>query len=262
MDGMTLKPTIIKNESQKYVIIGAIDHGMQIPQSSVPELVASLNDVNTLMMEVPEIFHSRLHPMSTEILTKASVGQVPISYLSGNSLDDEIGKHVLKYAPKNIAEVFVPCLSVRNSIQLGQNPTFDSITKYTLVYQGRFGFLNPEKAMTNYMRVLQHWEENNLNPADLDDFSYDFEKFVGSVREFELWKTELEAFQEEGKSGKIAVCVGDYHAPFVQAVFDKQNIQAPNWDTHIDSRRKDEHTPQDANFLKRIYSNLEEALRE
>jgi len=258
--GVTHKPTIVKNDGEKYVIVGSVDHGMEIPQSSVIELISSLENAEALIMETPEMFHAQMHPMSTELLVKASVGQAPIRYLSGNRAGEELGEYVLKYAPQDIAEVFVPCLYVRNCYQLGQEPTFDSIIAFTSAYTGRFRFLDVEKTIRKYMQVLQHWNSRGLDPKDLDHFSYDFEKFVGDVREFELWQPELREFRGNS-SGKVVACIGDYHVPFVQDVFDGQGIQSPNWKTHIDSRREDKLTPQDASFLKRAYANLEQALR-
>src|SRR3989344_7703132 len=102
IQGTTNKPTIIKNNNRKYIIIGSIDHGMEIPQTSMPELIASLENVEALMMETPEEFHRHMHPMSTELLVKASVGQAPIHYLSGNGFNEAIGEHVLKYSPMDI----------------------------------------------------------------------------------------------------------------------------------------------------------------
>lgn len=259
--GVTYKPTVVKNsDGRPYVIIGSVDHGMEIPQSSLPDLISSLEDVRALMMEAPKTTHEQMHPMSTELLTKASVGQVPIHYLSGNRIDEEIGKHILKYAPKDIAEVYVLCFYVRNCYQLGQEPTLDSIIEFASAYRGRFGFLDVKTTVEKYMQVLHHWSGQDLDLKDLDHFSYDFEKFVGDVREFELWQPELKEFRRQYPD-KVAVCVGNYHVPFVQAVFDGQEIQAPNWETHIDLRRGDRHTPQDADFLKRTYVNLEAALR-
>lgn len=256
----TSKPTVIKDSRGKYVIIGSIDHGMEIPQNSMLELIASLENVDALMMETPEEFHKHMHPMSTEILVKASVGKAPISYLSGSRANEDIGKPVLKYAPQQIAEVFVPAIYVRNSLQLGQEPTFDSMVAFTSAYRGRFGFLDVEESIKKYMRVLQYWGKHQLDPKDLDHFSYDFEKFVGDVREFELWQPELRDFRTQHKKGKVAVCVGDYHVPFVQSVFENDNIQTPNWKNHLNTRREDRLTPQSTEYLNGIYKNILEAL--
>ena len=146
----TYKPTIVKNDERKYVIIGSIDHGMKISQSSMQELIPSLDNIEALMMETPEMFHAQMHPMSTELLVKASIGQSPIHYLSGNRIDEEIGEQVLKYAPQNIAEIFVPCISVRNSYQLGQEPTLDSVIAYISAYKGRFEFLDVKRTIKSY----------------------------------------------------------------------------------------------------------------
>jgi hypothetical protein len=261
MEGITHKPTVIKEDSKNYVIVGSIDHGMQIPQSSMLELISSLENVKALMMETPEEFHKHFHPMSTEILVKASVGRARVSYLSGSRANEDIGKQVLKYAPQQIAEVFVPAIYVRNSIQLGQEPTFDSMVAFTSAYRGRFGFLDAEESIKKYMQVLQYWGKYQLDSKDLDHFSYDFEKFVGDIREFELWQPELRVFRAQHKKGKIAVCVGDYHVPFVRRVLDGIEIEVPDWQTHIDTRREDKLTPQDSTFLRTIYKNLEEALK-
>ena len=258
--GVTGGPTIVKDDTGKFVIIGSVDHGMGIPQSSMLELITSLENVEALMMEAPEEFHTLMNPMSTELLVKASVGRSPIHYLPGNRANEEIGDRVLKYAPQDIAEVFVPCLYVRNTYQLGQEPIFESIVAFTSAYRGRFGFIDVERAIKRYMQVLQHWDAQKLDSKDLDDFSYDFEKFVGDVREFELWQQELRKFREKYK-GNVATCVGDYHVSFVKDVFDGKKVEAPNWTNHIDTRREDKLTPQDASFLRNVYANLEKALR-
>ena len=261
IQGVTHKPTIIKNDARKYTIVGSIDHGMEIPQSSMLELIVSVGNVEALMMETPEELHAHFHPMSTEMLVKASVGQAPIHHLSGNGANEEIGEQVLKYAPQDIAEVFVPFLYVRNCFQSGQKPAFESIVTFISLYQGRFGFIDVGRAIRRFDQVQQHWIAHQLQPEDLDHFSYDFEKFVGDVREFEFWQLELRNFREM-YNGRVATCVGDYHIPFVKDVFDGKKMDAPNWTNHIDARREDKITPQDAGFLKKIYSNLEKALRE
>lgn len=258
--GKTEKPLIVKNDSRKYVIIGSLDHGMEIPSDSILELITALEDTKALMMECPEEFHQHFQPMSTELLTKASVGNVPINYLSGSRTNEEIGELVLKYAPKNIAEVFVPCLYVRNSCQLGQLPSLDSMADYITRYRGRFGFLDKDKSIRGYMKLLQFWNSQELDPIDLNDFSYDFEKFVGDIREFELWQPELKSFRDSNK-GKVAVCVGEYHVPFVQDVFDGRPISKPDWKNHVYTKREDKHTPQSPELLERIYINLTEALK-
>ena len=146
IEGITDKPTIIKNDIGKYVIIGSIDHGMKIPQSSMLDLITSLDNVEALMMETPEEFHLHMNSMSTEILVKASVGQAPVYYLSGNSLHEEIGELILKYAPQDIAEVFVPCIYVRNMYQLGQEPTYESIVAFTSDYRSHIDTRREDKS--------------------------------------------------------------------------------------------------------------------
>ena len=257
--GTTLKPIIVESPKQDYVLVGSVDHGMRIPEDSILKLINSLNGFSALMMETPKEFFPMFHPMSAEVLVKASVGRAPVHYLSGNRLDEDIGGLVPKYAPRDIAEVYAPCLHVRNRCQSGQKPTLDSIFEFTSVWKGRFGFIDAERAIKEYMQVLQYWKEQGLNPHDLDDFSYDFEKFVGDVREFELWQPELREFKRAYK-GKVAVCVGYYHIPFVRDVFDGREVKAPNWASHIDTRREDKLAPQDADFLRNVYANLEKAL--
>src|SRR3989338_7674021 len=262
IEGVTHKPIIVKNDERKYVIIGSIDHGMEVPSSSVLELISSLENVEALMMETPEEFHRHMHPMSTELLVKASVGQAPIHYLSGNGFNEAIGEHVLKYSPMDIAEIFVPCIYIRNSSQLGQEPTLDSLVEFTSDYNQRFGFLDVERAIMKYTQLLSYWKKHELDPEYLDHFSYDFEKFIGDIREFELWQPELKDFiARYKKAGKVAACVGDYHVPFVQSIFEDIEVQAPNFETHIDTRREDRLTPQDGEFLRKIYVHINAALK-
>ncbi|TKJ17589.1 hypothetical protein CEE44_03585 [Candidatus Woesearchaeota archaeon B3_Woes] len=255
----TNKPNIVKDPKGRYVLVGSIDHGFQIPQDSVLELITSLENTSALMMETPEEFQAQFHPMSTELLVKASVGQVLIEYLSGNRVDEDIGEIVLKYVPEHIAELFVPCVHVRNCYQEGIDISFESTLAFAGVYRGRFSFLDVERTLKNYMRLLQYWEENELDQRDLDHFSYDFEKFLGDVREFELWGPDIRHFRNK-HDGKIVVCVGDYHVPFVKSVLDEREVSAPNWRTHLETKREDKLTPQDIGFLQEIYSHIEKAL--
>ena len=240
--------------------MGSVDHGMEIPQASILELTASLEGVKALMMETPEELHRHLNPLSTEVLTKASVGQAPIRYLSGNRLNEDIGGIVLKYVPRDLAEVFVPCLFIRNSCQMRIEPSFDSVVQFTSAYQTRFGFLDVGRTIEKYMDILKHWNKRGLNSQDLNHFSYDLEKFVGDVREFELWGPELRKFRQY-YDGKVVVCVGDYHVPFVKDVLEDKEVKSPNWERHIDERRKDDLTPQDSEFLRGVYSEINNALK-
>ena len=262
IEGVTHKPTIVKDDESGYVIVGSVDHGMEIPVEAIPELVSSLEGVEALMMEAPKILHPHMHPMSTEIITLVSVGRSPVHYLPGTRLDEEIGELVLKYAPQDIAEVYIPCLYVRNTNNLGQSTSLEAAKTFITKYMERFGFLDMDRALELYRQVFQYWVAQGFDPEELDHFSYDFEKFVGDVIEYELWRPKLFEFEDEHIDKKVAACVGDYHVPFVQAIFDGEPTNIPDWDTHVYTRREDRHTPQDNQFLERIYSNLEKALRE
>ena len=93
IEGKTNSPTIVVNN--RYILVGSVDHGMEIPQASILELTTALEGTRALMMETPEELHRHLNPMSTELLTKASVGKAPVEYLSGNKMDEDNGEHVL-----------------------------------------------------------------------------------------------------------------------------------------------------------------------
>lgn len=259
-DRTTHKPVIVTNQEKGYLIIGSIDHGFPIPEPSMLEVITAMEGVSALMMETPEEFHSQFHPFSTELLVKAAAGKKPIDYLSGNKLTEDIGDHVLKYVLKELAEVYVVCMYRRNCMQEGQDFSFKSLVQFLCAYQQRFGFLDIQRTLENYMKLAQYWKQQGLEQHDLDHFSYDFEKFVGDIREFELWNPELTAFRKN-HAGKIAVCCGAYHLPFIQSVLDGEEQLAPNWTTHIDTRREDPLTPQDPEFLKKIYEHITIALK-
>ena len=258
-NGITKKPRIIC--SPEYVLIGSTNHGQQLPQDGPVELINSLIGVAALKMEGPEEAYKLFHPMSAEIITKASVGIVPISYLP--EYDGEgIGQKLLKYGvSEELAEIYVPCMYIR--MQGGDVPDnfLDLLPVAFIEYKKqRFGFIDIERAVKNFLRVAYYWKDNNLDPIDLDHFSYDFEKFMGDVREFEYWKPDLVRFRKQ-YSGRIAVCCGDYHIPFVQSVLQGKEQISPDWKTHIDNRREDMYTPQSAEFVKKVYLHLEKALR-
>lgn len=255
---ITSKPNIVKDKQSSYVIVGSIDHGHQIPQNSIAELINSLDNVVALKMEGSEKAFKPFHYLSTEILVKASVGLAPVSYFTEFDGED-IGQKLLKYdVPEELAEVYIPCIHIRmndNAI----DGLFDLLPLMFEKYKERFSFINTPQAINNFYKVVTYWINNKLSIGDLHHFSYDFEKFVGDVREFEFWAPDLKKFRIE-HDGKIAVCCGDYHTPFIQTVLDGKTPVKPNWETHIDNRREDTHTPQDAHKLKQIYKNLESAL--
>jgi len=256
--GTTKKPEIIRDE--RYVIVGSVDHGKAIPMDAVPELVASLEGIEALMMEAPERLHKQLQAMSTEVLAKASAGNAQLHYLSGNGLQD-IGEQVLEYAPRDIAELFVPCVFVRNCFSIGSEPSSAGIFAFTDTYTQRFGFLDVRRTLEAHMKVLKYWADHDMDTRDLDHFSYDFEKFLGDIREFEFWQPELRKFREQ-YSGKIGVCVGGYHIQFVQDMMEGKEVEAPDWETHFGKQRENERTPIDPERLDRIYADIEKALND
>lgn len=252
----TLKPTIRK--CTDFVIVGSVDHGFPIPPAGVQELVSSLDGIVALTLETPKEFVQKSHAMSTEVLTVAAAGKVPVEYLPGEGFQD-VGAQVLKYAPVELAELYVPCLYMRNSSQSGQEFSFDPFMNFVLNYRRRFGFLDAERALGAHLKVMGYYLKQGLDDKELDDFSYDFEKFFGDIKEYEFWLPALKAFREKFK-GKVGACVGDYHVHFVQSVFEGKEQKPPHWESHIDIRREDLHTPQDAAFLKRVYAHISEAL--
>ena len=83
--------------------------------------------------------------------------------------------------------------------------------------------------------------------------------FVGDVREYELWLPDLQEFRSQ-HVGRIAICCGNYHVPFVKMVLEGAEIPKPDWKTHIEMRREDTDSV-DADKLKAIYEHIETALR-
>lgn len=67
-------------------------------------------------------------------------------------------------------------------------------------------FLETEEVLEIYRKVSEYWRQNGRNVSELNEFSYDFEKFVGDIREYELWKSEIRKIQQQ-YAGKIAICV-------------------------------------------------------
>ncbi|MDP2750092.1 MAG: hypothetical protein Q8O89_04640, partial [Nanoarchaeota archaeon] len=75
-----------------------------------------------------------------------------------------------------------------------------------------------------------------------------------------LWQPELKNFRSK-YTGKIAVCVGDYHRAFVESLFRGEDLIAPNWKTHLNKPREWEPIKQDTEYLKNVYATLDKALK-
>ena len=257
-NGIAKKPHIIRDNNNSYVIIGSTGHGYQIPSDSIKVLIDSLEDVVALKLEGDEETLKILHPMSTEILTKVAVGSVPVSFFP-EADEEDIGQKLLNYGvSEEIAEIFIPCMHIRMNESIIDR-IFGMLPIVFEEYKQRFSFINTPRAIENFLKVCNYWADNDLNPFGLDHFSYDFEKFMGDVREYEFWKPDLIKFRSQF-NGKIAVCTGDYHTTFIQTILDGKEVQKPDWYNHIDKRREDVHTPQNPIKLKQIYQNLEMAL--
>lgn len=257
--GVTQKPDIVNGANGGYVVIGSYDHGMQIPQASVPKLVNALIGVEALKMEGggTEEASRRFHPMSTEVLVKACVDQSRFSWISESDGED-LGQKLLKYGvPEGIMEVYVPSLSMRWH---GGTPDgfFQNLPRTFEYYKSRFGFLDIQHGVETFLTVANFWMRHRLNPKDLMDFSYDFEMFMGSVREYDYWRPDLRRFRED-YSKRIAVCCGAYHVPFVQSVLEGQEIAKPDWPNHID-KNNDPFVAKRRDSLKGTYRNIETAL--
>lgn len=260
--GITQEPDIVHGTDRAgraFVVIGSHDHGMKIPQASVPKLVIALNGVEALKMEGEgtEEASKRYHPRSTEVLVKACVDQSHFSWISesdGEDLGQKLSKHGVS---EGIMEVYVPSLSMRWH---GGTPDgfFQNLPRTFDYYKSRFGFLNVQHGVETFLEVANFWMRHRLNPKDLMDFSYDFEMFMGSVREYDYWRSDLRRFRED-YSGRIAVCCGAYHIPFVQSVLEGQEIEKPDWPNHID-KNNDPFVVERRDSLKGIYQNIESAL--
>ncbi len=94
--GIAQEPAIIDGADRNYVIIGSRDHGMQIPQKAVLKLVKALDGVEAMKMEGMEEGFNRFHPLSTELLAKASVNPSRLFWMP-ESDEEDIGQKLVKY---------------------------------------------------------------------------------------------------------------------------------------------------------------------
>lgn len=257
--GITQEPDIVNGANESYVIIGSHDHGMQIPKQMVPKLVQTLDGIVALKMEGEgmETAFNRFHPMSVELLAKASIDPSRLFWIAESDGED-IGQKLAKYGvSEGIMEVFVPSLSIR--MHRGIPEGFFTILPLAFeYYKSRFGFLNTEHGVESFRTVADYWRRHQLDPMDLAKFAYDFEMFMGNVRGFDYWRPDLRRFRTD-YTGKIAVCVGVYHVPFVQSVLEGREIEKPDWPNHI-SKNYDPYVVERRDLLKEIYRNIEAAL--
>ncbi|MBI2330531.1 hypothetical protein HYU94_03995 [Candidatus Daviesbacteria bacterium] len=259
--GVTEEPTITTDSGGTFVIIGSLDHGMQIPQSGALKLVQVLDGVSALKMEGDEkqvgMFKERFHPMSAEMLAIACVQPSRLSWLAESDGED-IGQKLLSFGvPKEIMEVFVPSLNMRMNGGVSED-FFRTLPLMFEHYKQRFGFLNTAQGIETFLKVGQYFMDQRIDPRGLEDFSYDFEMFMGNVREFEYWRPDLKRFRA-GNQGRIAVCCGTYHVDFVRSVFEGKEVEKPDWSNHID-KNNDPFVVKHRYKLKEIYKNLEAAL--
>jgi len=206
-------PNIINADDGSYVIIGSRDHGHRISEDSIDKLLNSLQNVIALKMEGDERMYEICHGLSTETIVKVSVGSVPISYFPESDKDD-LGKKLQNYnVPEEMVEIYLPLVHIRLNGGGLHNP--DVVPLLLMESKKKIFFIDPIRAEINFSNVCKYWANNNLTKKDLFHFSYDFEKFLGDIREYEFWMPDLKKFRK-AYQGKIAVCCGDYHTFFIK----------------------------------------------
>lgn len=258
--GFAQEPDIVTGDKGGYVIIGSHDHGIQLPAVAVPKLVKALDGIEALKLEgegMEEAFSRLHHPMSAEILAKAYVDPARLFWLSESDGED-IGQKLAKYGvSEGLMEMFVAATSIR--MHRGIPEGFLQILPRTFEnYKKRFGFLDSHHGIASFFTVADYWNKHALDLMDFARFAYDFEMFMGDVREFEYWQPDLRRFRED-YTGRIAVCSGAYHVPFIQSILEGQETKKPDWENHIDSNNSP-FVATEKDKLKEIYRNIETAL--
>jgi len=252
------KPEIVN--SHDYVLIGSKDHALPLLPDFIIELNSALDGAVTLKMEDYRKHCEGYHPFSTEIIAKASMGMKPVSYLP-ESDKHNIGYYLLQSGvPEEIAEVSIPHMVFKNSEDIPR----DFFAKLPVVfedYKESFSFINTERAVHNYMMVLDYGMRHNLDVSEIFDFSLDFKKFMGKIREAQFWKPDLENFRKDYQ-GKIAVCCGGYHIPFVKSILEgKPYEENLDWKTNLEKiSQRDLNRRITAEQLKEIYQHINAAL--
>jgi hypothetical protein len=256
---MSEKPNIVSEGS--YVIIGSKNHGQQIPQEGIVEIIEALRDIIALKMEGREQDLSVFHPFSSEIIAKTAVGLIPVTFIP-ESGEEDLGAKLLNYGvPGELIEVSVPFIYLRITDWADDN-IHDKLDMILRTYKNeRYNFIDVNRAKDNFNKVLEYWQKEKLDVGYLDHFSLDFEKFTGDVREFEFWKPDLERFRSNYMDkGKIAVCCGFYHVPFVKTILDGLEPKKPDWENRDFAKSKISSTYQDPEKLREIYLHLNKAL--
>lgn len=259
--GITQEPDIVEGGNKNFVIIGSHDHGVQIPQVAILKLFEVLDGVVALKMEGEDAKQSfqKYHPLSVEVIARFAVESARLFWISESDGED-LGQKLLKYGvSESIMEIFVPSLSMRWHGRV-QHGFFEDLPRIYEGYKRRFGFLDTERAVGQFEAVARFWERRGLDIKDLMDFSYDFEMFMGSVREYEYWRPDLRRFRDN-YLGRIAVCCGVHHVPFVQSLLEGRELVKPDWGNHLDINT-DPFVVKRRNQLKEIYGNIETALSE
>ncbi|MBU0980159.1 MAG: hypothetical protein KJ709_05105 [Nanoarchaeota archaeon] len=237
---MVNEPSIVRDEDNKYVIVGSGNHGKEIPQESVLELISSLEGTVALKMEGDDEVLSLCHPMSAAVLTKAIVGNMPFSYLP-ESDEVDIGQKLLLYlVPERLAEAMTPFVMYDRLGWDNERFLLQGVPLIIAEYkEKRFRFIDEAVAIKNFWKIMAHWTEHDLDLELLFDLGGEFEKYMGEVRHYEFWTQDLLEFKHK-QEGMIAVCCGNFHTPFVQTVLEGNQPKKPdNWQNHVDKYNSD-----------------------
>jgi|GEM_PF-3313970 hypothetical protein len=262
-NGVTLEPIMIADPAGTFAIVGSHDHGVRIPQASVPKLVRFLEGVEALKMEGEENMEGAFrlyHPISTEVLVKACFDPSQFSWITESDGEDRGQKLARNGVTKEIMEIAIPSWIIRDYQRLPEN-IGQILPEAFTVFKRHFSFIDTPHATESFLKVVNYWRRHTLDLIrDLTLFSYDFTEFQGKVREFEYWRPDLRRFRTD-HLGRIGVCCGLAHLSSVQLIIEGKDLEKPDWENHID-KSNDPVVMDYRNELKMIYRNLEVALNE
>lgn len=257
-------PLVINNDN--YVLIGSV-HNEKLSENDIMKINDSLEKIVALKMEGGEQIFDVLDPMSTEVIVKKAAGSIPVSYISRFHNGENIGQKLLNYnVPEEVMELhFALSLMETLSEEMDMDQFPILLESFILNLKDDFSYFNPGRAIGNFYDISIYWEGNNLDTDELFHFGSGMGDFRFKVENSDIWAPDLKRFREE-HDGKIAVCSGMNHTPFIQTVLDGKEYAQPDWEMFLDEGKVNyenhgEELIKDTTSLKRTYNIIQNILK-
>lgn len=240
------KPSLVINGPSYVIIPIEHQHGIAIPEADKQRLIQAMGNIDALFYEfdADPAALERFSKNSTEriVIDNATRNEIPSHPLKERRLERDLGQMLIDYElPLALLEFKLVYATV---MAFETNPNFRQVSDYSFelhkemkrLRKINFSAIDPNRCRRLYQEIDDFLVLNPEKKVAFNLLFMDVTDFIADVREYELWKPELEKAKSYANPG--VVC-GNYHVWFVKRTFEGPPIEKPNFKRHVEKENSE-----------------------